>query len=246
MALPLLLPGLIGGAISLGGQLFAGRRQRQIRNEQNRLIDQQEQRAQQQRAEQQRIIDEQLGHASRDFNRLYNVNFTDTAEGRQALQGLRDIYANANRQSMLTGGNMTNEARLARQAQQTAGMAQAKTGMSAMDSQRRAGLRANYQDQRNMILGQTMSADDRFNANMGNVDAQRFGLFQNQVQQWDNFANNAGNIGSGIGGLLTNVWGGAGGAVPQLAGAIPQGGNLIGGQTPGMGGNNDWINRHMA
>ena len=175
---------IIGGALNIGGQLFAGHQQRKLAKEQEKNLQGFENRALAER-------DRDVRYAQDLFNRDYYTNYTDTAEGRNMLNQMSDMYKRANSTSMLTGGTLSEEAKLARLSNQTQQMGDAAANMAAMGTQRKDMVQNRFDVAR-------AGANNAYTNAMNNAYGQRQNMLSQRMDQWNNFANNAGGIGSAL------------------------------------------------
>lgn len=177
----------VGALVNIGSQIFAGHKQKQIAKQQEDLLNQYAQGAAADR-------DRDMQYAQDLYNRDYYTNYTDTAQGRNMLGQMKDLYKNANATSMLAGGTLSEEAKLARLANQTDQVANATANMAAMDTQRKVGIQNQFNASRQDI-------NNNYANTMNSVYNQRQGILGQKMDQWDNFAKSGAGLGSAIMGM---------------------------------------------
>ena len=178
----LVLGRILPAAIGAGVNIWANRK---ARKEQSKI-------AKQQRGMIESDRDRDLQDATDYFNQNYYTNFTDTAEGRNMLNNMGDMYRRAYQTRLLAGGTQSPEAALAMQAQQSGQMADATASMAAMGTQRKANLRDQFEANRNRV-------NNAYSNAMHNIYSQDF-------NKWNNFANAGAQAGNSIMGMAGLDW----------------------------------------
>lgn len=163
----------IQDTINIGAKIYAGKQQAKIAKQQEELIKQREEQVTADR-------DRDVQYAQDLFNRDYYTNYTDTAEGRNMLNQMKDMYKSANQTSMLAGGPLSEEAKLARMANQTDQVAGAVSDMSAMGTQRKDAIQNRFDNQKQTAL-------NSYAAQITGLYDQKQGILGQKMAQWDNF-----------------------------------------------------------
>lgn len=130
---------ITGAALGLGTGIVSGIQQKNTSKKQKELIDNEKKRA------------EDL------FNDQYYTNYNDTVEARSAMQNIKNMYKDANKTTTLLGDNVTDEAKIARQANQDMAIAETANNMAALGTQRKDNLMANYQNKLDNFSAMDMS-----------------------------------------------------------------------------------------